>query len=101
MTDHSNEGLVHMSYDCDELGVVLDCWFEYEPAERGSREFGTGLQLEPDYPATWTLYHVYLPGSSVDIASVLLLSLVEEIEVWAQEMAEQKRQDSFDDWGDE
>ena len=100
MTDHSNEGLVHMSYDCDELGVVLDCWFEYEPAERGSREPMSGLQLEPDYPATWTLYHVYLPDSNVDLGPVLREGLVTEIEVFAEERADEMRRDSFNDWGD-
>lgn len=100
MTDHTKEGLILVQYDCDELGVVLDCWFEYEPAERGSREFGTGIQLEPDYPATWTLYHVYLPDSNVDLAPVLASGLVEEIEVYAEEQAGQG-DDDFDDWGDE
>ena len=30
-----------------EIEVTVD--FDYEPAERGSREHGTGLQLEPDW----------------------------------------------------
>jgi hypothetical protein len=98
MSDHSKEGLVAMQYDCDDLGVELTCWFEYEAAERGSREAGTGLQLEPDYPATWTLCHVYLPGSDVDIAPVLLLSLVQEIEEWVVEREEGQAED--DAWND-
>lgn len=88
--DHSKEGLVSYEYECDLLGVTLTCWFEYEAAERGSREFGTGLQLEPDYPATWTLMHVYLPGSTVDIAPVLMDGMAEEIEEWVAEKADRE-----------
>jgi len=96
--DHSKDGLVAFLYDCDLLGVELVCWFEYEPAERGSREPGTGFQLEPDYPETWTLTHVYLPWSSVDIAPVLAEGLVEEIEVWVEELVGQGREE--DKWGE-
>ena len=70
MTDHTKEGLLLFSYECDDLGVDLACWFEYEPAEVGYRT-RFGEQLEPDYPATWSLHHVYLPGSAVDIAPVM------------------------------
>lgn len=98
MTDHTKEGLILVQYDCDELGVVLDCWFEYEAAERGAREFGTGLQLEPDYPATWALYHVYLPGSNVDICPALDEGLRERIEVYAEEQSQENAED--DAWND-
>lgn len=83
--DHSKEGLLAYDFDCDELNCVLTCWFEYEPPERGSREPLTGLQLEPDYPATFSLFHVYLPGSSVDIAPLLSSKSVKEIETWVAE----------------
>lgn len=81
MANHMREGLVLRPWASDDLGVDLECWFEYEPAERGARERGTGLQLEPDYPETWTLCHVYLPGSDIDIAPVMsdkLIALIEE-----------------------
>lgn len=94
MTDHSKEGLLAYEYECDDLGVTLTCWFEYEPEERGSREVGTGLQMEPDYPATWTLMHVYLPGSEVDISPVMRGGLVEEIEEWVAEQADRDYEDS-------
>jgi hypothetical protein len=85
--NHFKEGLLSFDYDCDELNCTLTCWFEYEAPERGSREPMTGLQLEPDYPATLTLHHVYLPGSHVDIAPVLSLKVVAEIETWVADHA--------------
>lgn len=88
MTDHSKEGLVSYEYECDDLGVTLTCWFEYEAAERGA--WYEGQQVSPDYPATWTLMHVYLPGSVVDIAPVLREGLVEEIEEWVAAQADQE-----------
>ena len=81
MTDHTKEGLLLFSYECDDLGVDLACWFEYEPAEVGYRT-RFGEQLEPDYPATWSLHHVYLPGSAVDIAPVMNPALVTAVEEW-------------------
>ena len=92
--DHDD--LERVEYECDELGVTLVCYFEYEPEERGSREFGTGLQLEPDYPATFTLMHVYTP-EGLDISPVMKFELITEIEEhmadefernWEQEKAE-------------
>ena len=86
--DHYKDGLRSYHYDCDELNCMLNCWFEYEPADRGARERGTGLQLEPDYPATWALHHVYLPNSDVDITPVMSESMIGEIETWISEQFE-------------
>lgn len=83
--DHLKEGLTLMYYDCEDLGVKLDCWFEVEPASRGYRE--AGVQMEPDYPETWSLVHVYLPDSRVDISSVLYPGLFNAIEMSAFENA--------------
>ena len=85
--EHFSEGLRHMPYDCEDLGVTLDCWFDVEPASQGAREPLTGLQLEPDYPETWSLVHVYLPGSAVDIGSVIYPQLYQAIEQSAFENA--------------
>lgn len=60
---------------------ILDCEFEYEPAERGSRE--NGQQMEPDYPATLTLYAAYL--NRVDIMDLLSDEIIEDIEADAME----------------
>ncbi len=78
-------------YDCAELNCVLTCWFEYEPAERGSA-------FEPAYPAVFTLMHAYLPGSQVDLASALHDSIVEEINQWVYGQAEDLAQDAQDDF---
>lgn len=81
MTNHLREGLMLRHWLSEDLGVELECWFEFEPAQQGAREYGTGLQLEPDYPETWTLCHVYLPGGDIDITPVMsdkLIRLIEE-----------------------
>jgi hypothetical protein len=105
--DHTKEGLLLFSYTCDELGVELACWFEYEAASRGARS-RFGEQLEPDYPATWALYHVYLPNSDIDIAPVLSSDVAKEIEGWVADQAEEDAADrewndgydKFQDWKD-
>jgi len=105
--DHTKDGLLLFSYTCDELGVDLACWFEYEAAERGARS-RFGEQLEPDYPATWALWHVYLPNSGVDIAPVLSSDIAKEIENWVADQAEKEADDrawdegydKFMDWKD-
>ena len=80
MTDHTRDEYIMRPWASEDLGLDLECWFAYEPEERGARERGTGLQLEPDYPETWTLCHVYLPGSDVDIAPVMSDKLIARIE---------------------
>lgn len=95
--DHTKDGLLLFIYTCDELGVELACWFEHEPAERGARS-RFGEQLEPDYPATWSLYHVYLPGSNVDIAPVLSSDTAKEIEEWVAEQADEEWREARDEW---
>ena len=42
----------------EERDVEVVVEYEYIPAERGSRERGTGAQLEPDYPAHVEIYSV-------------------------------------------
>lgn len=95
--DHTKDGLLLFTYTCDELGVDLECWFEHEPEERGARS-RFGEQLEPDYPATWALYHAYLPESDVDIAPVLSSAVVEAIESWVADQADEEYRQSHDDW---
>ena len=105
--DHTKEGLLLFNYTCDELGVDLACWFEYESASHGARS-RFGEQLEPDYPATWSLYHVYLPNSDIDIAPVLSSDTAKEIENWVADQAEEEAADrewndgydKFQDWKD-
>ena len=94
--DHTKEGLLLFTYTCDDLGVDLSCWFEYEAESRGARS-RFGEQLEPDYPATWSLYHVYLPNSGVDIAPILSSDTAKEIEDWVADQADEDYQESLDD----
>ena len=78
-------------FDCDELGLQLKCFFEYEPAEVGSVEAGTGLKLEPDYPEVWTLMSVFLPNSTVDLSGVLHPDVISQVERGAAEYFEEMR----------
>jgi len=73
----AESGLVvfEWSTDCDEPIV---CHLDYSPAERGSREPGTGLQMEPDEPEQITLGAAYL--LDVDILYLLCPQQVAEIE---------------------
>lgn len=74
-------------YHCYEwdggLAVPVKCELEYDEAERGSREKGTGLQLERDYPAAMTLLTAEVNG--VDIYSLLSASQVAFVEKKALE----------------
>lgn len=88
--------LKELEFECDELGVTLTCFFEWEPEERGAREYGTGLQLEPDYPETFTLMHVYTP-EGLDISSVMKYELIDEIEKWAADRIEEDRRMDAED----
>ena len=66
------------NFDYTMNGVDLDCRIDYEAAERGSRESGTGLQLEPDYPATVYLVTAFV--GDVDIYELLSDTQRAEIE---------------------
>ena len=84
-------------YECDELGLQLKCFFDYEPAEVGSVELGTGLKLEPDYPEVWTLMSVFLPSSTVDLSGVLHPDVIFRIEQDAPVYFENKREEKYYD----
>lgn len=74
------QNLHEFLYECDELGLQLKCFFEYEPAEVGSIEPMSGMKLEPDYPEVWTLISVFLPNSQVDLSGVLHPDVIFRIE---------------------
>jgi len=60
-------------------GGELDCELDYEPSERGSRERGTGLQLEPDYPERTNLEIAKLNGVEItELLSQRIIELIEE-----------------------
>lgn len=63
-------------------GLTLTCHLEHEPAERGSRERGTGLQLEQDHPEGLTLHSAWVRDKDVlgllsdeQVASIEALAL--------------------------
>jgi len=84
-------------YECDELGLELKCFFEYEPAEVGAVEYESGLKLEPDYPEVWTLVSVFLPNSTVDLSGVLHPDVIFQVEMDAATYFEGTREgNSYD-----
>jgi len=71
-------------FDCEVEGVDLVCFLEYIPEEKGSTDY-IGLPYEPDYEECMTLNNAYIAGTDVDIAHMILQSLVDHIEVTALE----------------
>jgi len=57
--------------------LFLDCEIEYSPPEKGSREYGTGLQLEPDYDAIAEIISVSVKG--VDVTEIIRDDILDEI----------------------
>jgi hypothetical protein len=58
--------------------LILECQIDYEGPERGAREYGTGLQLEPDYPESADVISVSING--VDITDIIREDIFEEIQ---------------------
>jgi hypothetical protein len=71
-------------FDCDIEGVDLVCFLEYSPEEKGSTD-SHGAPYEPDFEESMTLNNAYIAGTDVDIAHMLLQSLVDHIEISALE----------------
>jgi hypothetical protein len=65
-------------YKPPHLASHIECELEYEPAERGAREYGTGLQLEPDYDESIELQSAKVMG--IEIGFLLSDDVVKEIE---------------------
>jgi len=57
--------------------LFLECEIDYLPSEKGSREVGTGLQLDPDYNAVAEVVSVCLEG--VDITEIIREDILDEI----------------------
>ena len=71
-------------FDCEIEGVDLVCFLEYSPEEKGSTD-SYGSPYEPDLEECMTLNTAYIHGTDVDIAHMILQSLVDHIEVTALE----------------
>ena len=71
-------------FDCEVEGVDLVCFLEYIPEEKGSVD-SLGSPYEPDLDESMTLNNAYIAGTDVDIAHMILQSMVDHIEVTALE----------------
>jgi hypothetical protein len=69
-------------FACSVEDVDLVCFLDYSPEEKGSTDY-TALPYEPDYEECMTLNNAYIAGTVVDIAHMILQSLVDHIEVSA------------------
>lgn len=71
-------------FECSVEDVDLVCFLDYSPEEKGSTDY-TALPYEPDYDECMTLNNAYIAGTDVDIAHMILQSMVDHIEVSALE----------------
>jgi hypothetical protein len=72
-------------FGCEIEGVDLVCFLEYSPEEKGSTD-SYGSPYEPDIEESMiVLNNAYIAGTDVDIAHMILQSLVDHIEVSALE----------------
>lgn len=72
----ADKGIETFEYYLGDVDVV--CHIDYSPPERGSRERGTGLQMEPDYDERADVLAVYV--RDVDIITMLSDDQVGDIE---------------------
>jgi hypothetical protein len=71
-------------FECSVEDVDLVCFLEYSPAEKGYTD-SYGAPYEPDIEECMTLNNAYIAGTDVDIAHMILQSMVDHIEVSALE----------------
>ena len=71
-------------FHCWIEDVCLTCFLEYSPEEKGYRD-SYGAPYEPDIEESMTLNNAYIYGTNVDIAHMILQSMVDHIEVSALE----------------
>ena len=71
-------------FACSVEDVDLICFLEYSPEEKGSTD-SYGSPYEPDLEEGMMLNNAYIAGTDVDIAHIILQSMVDHIEVSALE----------------
>jgi hypothetical protein len=71
-------------FECWIEDVCLTCFLEYSPEEKGSTDLH-GAPYEPDFEECMTLNNAYVTNTDLDIAHLLLQSMVDHIEVTALE----------------
>jgi hypothetical protein len=69
-------------FECWIEDVCLTCFLEYSPEEKGSVD-SLGSPYEPDFEECMTLNNAYVTNTDLDIAHLLLQSMVDHIEVSA------------------
>ena len=84
MTPECPQGL--FEFACEVEGVDLVCFLEYYPAEIGSKD-SMGLAYEPDQDESMDLVNAYITGTEIDIAHLLMQSLVDHITTTALEQS--------------
>ena len=67
-----------MKYTHNHEGIEIECVLEYTPASIGARERGTGIPLEPDYPAFTELLEARV--ADVNILPLLRDTIIQDIE---------------------
>jgi hypothetical protein len=82
--------MLEINIECE--GVDLVCFFEYTPAESGSKD-SMGLLYEPDTVAECTIASAYV--GDVDIAHLLLQYLVDDLEATALEYTKEEQNDNY------
>lgn len=84
----TNETVTITTPEGEEQDFDVKLEFDYCEAERGSREQGTGLQMEPDYPASMDLCSATTKDGK-DILSLMDEHQIEQLEIAAMEAAEE------------
>ena len=69
-------------FECAVEDVDLVCFLEYSPEEKGSTD-SHDSPYEPDFEEGMMLNNAYIAGTDVDIAHIILQSMVDHIEVTA------------------
>ena len=86
----------------EDVYIMLDIDIEsdYNPAERGSREYGTGLQLEPDYDAYSEITGITAYGNGKKV-SIYTDDFPESVQERIQEIADEQNSGDDDDGYDD
>jgi hypothetical protein len=72
--------------------LFLEVEVEHTPSERGSREFGTGLQLEPDYADEVCVLSAVIKG--VDVVDILVDNIIDDIKEYYLEDLKERNNDT-------
>lgn len=99
MSRHTTPSTVTLCVDGYECERPVTLHYEYTRAERGARERGTGLQMEPDYPSGVSLEAVEtaVGERKVDLLPLLSPKCVESLEGYLVQSHEEGVQSDRDD----